>query len=343
MKKHRTIKRFRDEQRRECAYDYADRGLRTVALKQIVGSVNRYLDFDGEFRLKKDKPQERLKAIREAVGQAKPLPPVDLFKIKENYFVLDGNHRVAVAKEHAFEDINARVVEFLPCHETPENVLYRKRSEFLEKTGLPDSIVLTEPNQYGQLLRQIEKHRKHLEQQEGRTLSLAEAVDDWQTTIYRPLSRMIANAGLASAFPGRTVADLYAYIATHQWERGHPQSYGSAIDRVITKNMEEFRDSMKNKPESEYPEMRQEITVFVLINITTKKELPIIDKLMALEEVREVHSVHGSIDLIAKIVLTRDLVSSDAEVVTLFVQDKIRHIPGILSTQTLIPGLSRVK
>jgi uncharacterized ParB-like nuclease family protein len=343
MKKQGTIERFRDEQRNEGAYDYRDRGLQTVALKQIVGSVNRYLDFDSEFRLKKDKPKERLTAIREAVNRAKPLPPVDLFKIKNKYFVLDGNHRIAVAKEQGFKDINARVVEFLPSRETPENVLYRKRNQFVEKTGLPDSIVLTEPNQYGQLLGQIEKHRQHLEQQEGRTVSFVEAADDWQATIYRPLSKMIANAGLASAFPHRTVADLYTYISVHQWERGHPHSYGSVIDGVITKDMEEFRDAMKNKPESDYPEMRQEITVFVLMNITTKKELPIIDKLMALEEVREVHSVHGSIDLIAKIVLTRDLVSSDAEVVTLFVQDKIRHIPGILSTQTLIPGLSRVK
>jgi ribosome biogenesis GTPase A len=63
----------------------------------------------------------------------------------------------------------------------------------------------------------------------------------------------------------------------------------------------------------------------------------------SIEEIREVHSVHGNIDIIAKVVLTRDLLSSDAEVISRFVQQRIRLIPGILSTQTLIPGTSKVK
>ena len=34
-----------------------------------------------------------------------------------------------------------------------------------------------------------------------------------------------------------------------------------------------------------------------------------------IEEVTEIHSVHGNVDILVKIVLTRDLMSSDAEVV----------------------------
>jgi hypothetical protein len=148
---------------------------------------------------------------------------------------------------------------------------------------------------------------------------------------------------LLDSFPGRTASDLYAYISVHQWERSHPRSFGSLIDRSISRSMEEFRQNMKNTKEKDYPEMLREITVFVLINITAKKESQILDRIFALDEVKEVHSVHGSIDVIAKLVLTRDLVSSDAEVISRYVQQNIRHIPGVLSTQTLIPGISKIK
>jgi hypothetical protein len=248
-----------------------------------------------------------------------------------------------VANERGFKEINARVMEFLPSRGTAENILYRDRTEFEDQTGLRRSIDLTEPGQYRNLLRQIDKHRRHLSQQAETEASLKEAAEDWYNTIYRPLTAIVKKAGLLDSFPGRTVSDLYAYISIHQWERNHSRSFGSIIDRSITRSMEEFRKNMKNTKERDYPEMLREVTVFVLINITAKKETQILERVFSLDEVKEVHSVHGSIDVIAKLVLTRDLVSSDAEVISRFVQKNIRHIPGVLSTQTLIPGVSKIK
>jgi uncharacterized ParB-like nuclease family protein len=338
-----TVKRFRDEQLKEGAFEYRDRGQQTVRLSRIVGSVNRYLDFDSRFRLKKDRPQQRLNAIRAIMDSGKPLPPVDLYKIKDSYFVVDGNHRIAAAKERGFKEINAKVVECLPSGAMEQNVLYRERSEFQEKTGLRQSLDLTEPGQYRNLFGQITQHRRFLEEQKGSDVSLNEAAEDWYGTIYRPLAAMIERAGLLQFFPKRTSSDLYAYISVHQWQRSHVRSFGSLIDRSITGSMEEFRRTMKEVKEKDYPEMLREITVFVLINITAKKEPHILDRIFALDEVKEVHSVHGSIDVVVKLVLTRNLVSSDAEVISRYVQNNIRHIPGVLSTQTLIPGLSKVK
>jgi uncharacterized ParB-like nuclease family protein len=338
-----TIKRFRDEQKAEGAYEYVDRGRQTVELSKIVGSVNRYLDFDSRFRLKKDRPQERLNTIRSIMQRGKPLPPVDLYKIKDSYFVLDGNHRISVAKERGFNEINARVVEFLPSRSTAQNILYRDKTEFQDKTGLRISIGLTEPGQYRNLLRQIKRHRVFLSDQAGSEVPLKEAAEDWYNTIYCPLTAIVEKAGLLDSFPGRSAADLYAYISVHQWERDHSRSFGSMIDSSITRSMEEFRKTMKDTKEKDYPEMLREVTVFVLINITAKKETHILERVFDLEEVKEVHSVHGSIDVIAKLVLTRDLVSSDAEVISRYVQKNIRHIPGVLSTQTLIPGVSKIK
>ncbi|GAH24430.1 unnamed protein product, partial [marine sediment metagenome] len=61
--------------------------------------------------------------------------------------------------------------------------------------------------------------------------------------------------------------------------------------------------------------------MFILMNLSGKNVNRIIEKLYALEEVREVHSVHGNVDVLAKIVLTRDLISSDAETIWNFVND----------------------
>ena len=100
---------------------------------------------------------------------------------------------------------------------------------------------------------------------------------------------------------------------------------------------------MADLKDAEYPEMKRGITVFILMNVQAKKENKLIDRLYELQEVREIYSVHGDVDLLVKVELTRDLLSSDAEVISQFVHEKVRQLPGINSTNTLIPGFSKLK
>ena len=100
---------------------------------------------------------------------------------------------------------------------------------------------------------------------------------------------------------------------------------------------------MIEKSTPDYPEMKRTITTFILIDVNTKTEMRIIDKLFALDEIQEVHSVHGTIDILIKVVLRRDFLASDAEIIAEFVDQNIRKISGITRTQTIIPGISRVK
>jgi len=336
------MRSFREAQAREGAFEARSRGIETVPLKRIVGSVSRYQDFDARFRLKRNLPRVRLEFIRASMRAGRPLPPVELYRIKDEYFVVDGNHRIAVAKELGFRELDARVVELLPTRGTPENLLYREKRAFQEQTGLEAPIELTEEGQYAVLLDQIRGHQGFLAGSAGSPPTLPQAAADWQRTVYAPLAAIIEVSDLHRRFPGRTAADLYAYISSHQWERRHERRYGAGIDALLGASMEEFRTKMAEK-KSDYPEMLREMTVFVLLNISARQENQIIERLFAIEEVREVHSVHGSIDLVVKAVLTRDLLSSDAEVISRFVQTRIRRVSGVLSTQTLIPGISRVK
>ncbi|MBW1720944.1 MAG: Lrp/AsnC ligand binding domain-containing protein [Deltaproteobacteria bacterium] len=339
------VKSFKEDQEKEAAFDAMDLGVRLVPLERIVGSVGRYHDFDSKFRLKDHLPQERLELIKKTMKEGKPLPPVQLYQIKDEYYVLDGNHRVAAAKELGYSQIHAHIVEFIPSKDTLEGILYRERADFKAQTGLSDKIDLTEIGKYPYLLQQISRHRQHLEQESGgkTPVSLETAAEDWYKTIYRPLTAIIQRGRLLESFPNRTLADLYTYISSHQWERMSTRRYGRGIDPLICKDMEEFREKMSQKREAEYPEMLRKITAFVLMHVSAKKEDRIIEKLYSLEEVQEIHSVHGDVDLLIKIVLTRDLVSSDAEIIGDFVHNQIRQLPGVISTQTLIPGFSKIK
>ncbi|MDC3237167.1 ParB N-terminal domain-containing protein [bacterium] len=336
-------KSFRENQINEGAFDSIKRGSCSVPLKQITGSVGRYQDFDNHFRIKKHIPSERLDNIKASMRRGKQLPPVKLYQIKDEFFVLDGNHRVSAAKEFGHDTILADIVEFIPSKNTLENILYRQRSDFMENTGLSQAIDLSELGQYAYLEKQIEKHQDYLWRITGKKVSTKESAQDWYKTIYSPLITIIEKGQLIRHFRNRTLSDLYAYISFHQWEKNLSRKYGIGIDKLIPKDMEAFRNKMADMKEQQYPEMQRDITAFVLIIVKAKSEYRIMDKLFVHNEVKELHSVHGDVDVIAKIVLRRDLLSSDAEIIGQFVHDHIRGVSGVSSTQTLIPGYSKMK
>src|SRR3712207_1364491 len=91
-----------------CVY----RGMRTVPVAQIGGSVGRCSEFDRDFMPIKANSEERWKRLDRAFWRGEELPPVSLYKVGGFYFVLDGHHRVSVATYHGVEWIDAYVTEF---------------------------------------------------------------------------------------------------------------------------------------------------------------------------------------------------------------------------------------
>lgn len=334
---------FNTRQEREEAYESIKRGTSMVPLDKIIGSVGRYHDFDNQFRTKSGRRDERLNNILNAMKAGKSIPPISLYQIKDDYYILDGHHRYKAAKELGYTEIHSRIIELLPTKNTLENRLYLEKTGFRDKAGLVETIDLTELGQFGHLKSQIDEHRIFLKEERGKEVSYEEAAKDWYKTIYKPLAQIVQDSGLIKSFPGRTVDDLYLYISVHQWEMGKRRKYGIDVDKLIPKDMEEFRREMAKHKEQNYPEMRTELTVFILLNVDGRYEQRIFDKLLALDEVREVHSVHGSIDIIVKVTLVRELLSSDAELLSQFILSTIRKWNGVISTQTLIPGMSKVK
>ncbi len=205
-----------------------DIGLQTVPVDRIVGSVGRYRDFDRAFLPIQRQTTERWVSISKAHYQEVILPPVDLYKIGEVYFVRDGNHRVSVARERDQQFIDAYVTEIdIPFRLTvdmdfDEVQLQKAHGQFRQQTGLdqlfPDSdLLLSNPAEYSRLHEHINAHRYYLGEERQADVAYKEAVGSWYETVYLPLVNTLEEHGLGEEFEEFTLADLYLRVSEYQW------------------------------------------------------------------------------------------------------------------------------
>jgi hypothetical protein len=203
-------------------------GLQQVKIDQIVGSIGRYRDFDRAFLPRQERTRGRWINIDSAQYEEIILPPVDLFKVGEIYFVRDGNHRVSVARERGQDYVDAHVTEIeVPVTLTSDVDiddldLKSEYATFLDKTGIDEirphaQIELTLPGEYERLLEHISVHRWYLGEGRGEEIPYKEAVVSWYDNVYTPLVKLIIDKEMLEEFPDRTEADLYLWIIEYEW------------------------------------------------------------------------------------------------------------------------------
>ena len=222
-----TLLPFEEVRARVFIRGQRDAGLQAVSLDRIIGSEGRYTDFDRLFLPLNDRTRDRWQRISHAQYQDIPLPPVELYKIGQIYFVRDGNHRISVARQRGQVDIDAHVIELATdvplTPELDQRDLLRKeeQSDFLAWTNLAQSrpgasIEMSELGGYLELTRHIEGHRYFLSLERGHAISTEQAIEHWYDTVYLPLVAAIRRSGITAAFGGRTEADLYLWIMEHR-------------------------------------------------------------------------------------------------------------------------------
>ncbi len=203
------------------------RGIQTVRISQIVGSLNRYQQFDRAFLPTENHIAPRWESIDLAFYKDVGLPPVLLYKVGQVYFVVDGHHRVSVAREQGQEFIEAEVrecatkVNITPDLKPEDLVILGEKVQFLERTHLdhlrPDSRVrLTIPGGFDRITKHIAVHRYFMGLDQKRDISDEEAVTDWYDAVYMPIVAVIRESQVLSEFPGRTEADLYLWVLDNQ-------------------------------------------------------------------------------------------------------------------------------
>ncbi|MCK4470329.1 MAG: hypothetical protein KAW49_00945 [Anaerolineae bacterium] len=202
-------------------------GIRAVPVDKIIGSVGRYRDFDRVFLPTQDRTASRWRSIARAHYDDVSLPPVKLYKIGDAYFVLDGNHRVSVAREQGVEFVDAEVIEAATRVPVTADLdagdleIKGEYTRFLERTRLdelrPDQrIEFTIGGGYERLLEHIAVHRYFMGLEQQRFIPEDEAVCDWYEHVYLPLVYIIREKDTLADFPGRTEADLYLWVMDHQ-------------------------------------------------------------------------------------------------------------------------------
>ncbi len=204
-----------------------DAGLQQINIEQVVGSLGRYHDFDRAFLPTQRRSKERWVRIGQAHYNQVALPPVELYKIGDAYFVKDGNHRISVARERGQIFIDAYVIEIsTPIRLTPgmgtdDLLLEKQRAVFIEKTKLDQlrpgaQVEVTMPQLYEQLLEHIDVHRWYMGEDQNREVPYEEAVISWYDTVYRPLVQEIREHELCRFFSGSSEAELYLWILEYQ-------------------------------------------------------------------------------------------------------------------------------
>lgn len=227
-------------------------GLQDVPLDKIVGSVGRYREFTSRFLPKKSIGQERWSRVYAQATGLMGLPPIEVYKVGDLYFVRDGNHRVSVARQIGAKTIQAHVTELptpislRPGMSEEELTAATAYAGFLSETRLNSTrphhqpIMLTELSRYNDLLGHVNLHRAILEQQRKQPVSIEDAAADWYDNVYRPAVTLIRKYGVLDRVPKRTEADLYLWLIDHLHEVNQSPAQEDSQARTFSDALVDF-------------------------------------------------------------------------------------------------------
>jgi hypothetical protein len=223
---------------------HVDKRLQEIPLAQIKGSEGRARDFDASFLPRNPSLRERWTRLETLMLGGVDLPPIEVYKLDELYFVRDGHHGVCVARSLGYETTRANVIEVrtrvpLPQGIDPRDLLCTAEyADFLELTQLDRlrpaaRLECRELGHYDVIYEHILGHRYFMGLERGHEVSLEEAVADWFDSVYEPIMQVVRKHGLSERF-----RDSGLYLAiTRRWlelsRDGQPRDANRAGDSLI--------------------------------------------------------------------------------------------------------------
>ncbi len=209
-------------------------GLQTIEVDKIVGTVDRSDEFDRDFLPRSPQTRERWERLERAFPSL-GFPPISVYRINDVYFVIDGNHRVALAKHNRAEFIDAEVTEIHTDIEIDkdidfEKIIYLEQARhFMQQSGLERSrpmarIDFSRPQGFGELLDVVKAHGYDLMMEQGKVLQPHEIAADWYDRIYLPAVEAIRWEKLLELESGSTEGDLFLWVLHRR--RTHDPGHG---------------------------------------------------------------------------------------------------------------------
>jgi hypothetical protein len=230
-------------------------GVVPIRVDQIVGTADRAADFDSDFLPKKFETRARWRDV-EHTFPLSDFPPIIAYRVGDAYFVVDGHHRVGIAKQRGVEYIDAEVTELksrvpLPADADVARLIHAEQERiFLEESGLerarPEAhIEFSRPHGYVELLELVRAHGYHVMLREGEVLAPEVIAGDWWDHVYLPGVEAIHREGLHEA-SSSTDADLFLWI--HQRRLAFfPEHGGMTIEEAARKATQDHPRRFKRK------------------------------------------------------------------------------------------------
>ena len=200
-------------------------GIRPIPVSQVVGTDSRGADFDRDFQPRRSDVRERWRRVEQAFAEA-GFPPIVVYQLGDAYFVIDGHHRVAIARGQGMEMIDAEVTELrarwhLPADADIVELIHAEQERiFMEQSGLaearPDAHMrFSRPVGYIELLETVHLHGYHRMREAQHVLPPAEIAEDWYASVYLPTVEAIHVERLDEVCPEATDPDRFLWV----WKR----------------------------------------------------------------------------------------------------------------------------
>jgi len=108
-------------------------GIQVVPISSIIGSEGRVADFDIDFHPIRETSRERWINMAIAYLSRLALPPIELIRVGNGYFVRDGHHRISVGRAFGQVAMDAEVTTWKAQSPFPwQNGISQERSYVLE-------------------------------------------------------------------------------------------------------------------------------------------------------------------------------------------------------------------
>lgn len=217
--------------------DEVSLGVQMIPVDRIVGSVDKVREFDPKFRPRSGRNRQRFERIAEAARRGESLPPIDVYRIGDMYFVRDGHHRVAVHRALDLSAIEAdvRLVRTLVEPDDVEShsdlAARELRKLFVQRVPLSRSarqaVRLTRAEQYPFLAEMVEAWSARLMFHEGEVLNRIRAAQRWFAEEFVPVAKLIDDGDLRKK--DETPADAYMWAAGERYTVFHNHEWNPEI------------------------------------------------------------------------------------------------------------------
>ncbi|HEC61349.1 MAG TPA: hypothetical protein ENI27_03745 [bacterium] len=201
----KRVKCFQPEIAKYTPYATFETGLRVIEVKRITGSVNKCHELNSRFRTRRRDQKEsfrRGRLSKESL-QFNVLPPIDVYLLNGEYYVIDGNRRVAAAKEFALEFMDANVTQCIPHKDKEVHRGAVSQRLFEQQTGLKN-IRLDYSSGYADLLDEVREY--------GESANIPAQARDWYSTVYLPRLESIGKSELKKRYGNCREGDLYLLV-----------------------------------------------------------------------------------------------------------------------------------